>query len=131
MDSFADNNNDKEENDKNKTDLIEEEKEDKNLKNEENKDKNIVTENKSKILPKLSFFDFYFNNFYFKCCKRKKKQDILDLCNSIKFKYISIDSVIYDLIRLENLFKDYKWNNSELYSLENNELIKKLMKLIY
>ena len=130
MDSFADNNNDKEENDKNKTDLIEEEKEDKNLKNEENKDKNIVTENKSKISPKLSFFDFYFNNFYFKCCKRKKKQDILDLCNSIKFKYISIDSVIYDLIRLENLFKDYKWNNPELYSLENNELIKKLMELI-
>ena len=58
IDSFADNNIDKEENDKNKTDLIEEEKEDKILLNEENKDKNIVTENKSKILPKLSFFDF-------------------------------------------------------------------------
>ena len=56
--NFADYNIDKEENDKNKTDLIEEEKEDKILLNEENKDKNIVTENKSKILPKLSFFDF-------------------------------------------------------------------------
>ena len=58
IDNFADNNIDKEENDKNKTDLIEEGKEDKILLNEENKDKNIVTENKSKILPKLSFFDF-------------------------------------------------------------------------
>ena len=134
VDSFTDSDIDKEENNENKTDLanklIEEKKEDKNLKNEENDDINIIIENGKKILPKLSFFDFYFNNFYFKCCKRRKKQDILALCNSIKFKYISIDSILYDLIRLENLFKDYKWNNSELNSLENNELIKKLIKLI-
>jgi len=129
IDTFADNDTDKEEDNKNKDDssnkLIEEKEED-----GENNEKIISKENKDKILPKLSFFDFYFNNIYFKCCKRRKKQEILELCNAIKLKYISIDLVLYNLIRLESLFKDYKWNNSELNSLENNELIKELIKLI-
>ena len=129
IDTFADNDTDKEEDNKNKDDssnkLIEEKEED-----GENNEKIISKENKNKILPKLSFFDFYFNNIYFKCCKRRKKQEILELCNAIKLKYISIDLVLYNLIRLESLFKDYKWNNCELNNLENNELIKGLIKLI-
>jgi len=135
IDTFVDKDIDKEDDDKYKADssnrlIVKEKEEDNYVKNEDNKEKIILKENQNKILPKLSFFDFYFNNIYFKCCKRRKKQEILELCNAIKLKYISIDWVLYNLIRLENLFKDYKWNNSELNNLENNELIKKLIKLI-
>ena len=31
---------------------------------------------------------------------------------------------------LENLFKDYKWNEPNLKDIENNEMIKKLKSLI-
>ena len=37
-----------------------------------------------------------------------------------------MDTIIYSQILLENLFKDYKWNNIELSDLRNNDLIEKL-----
>ena len=37
-----------------------------------------------------------------------------------------MDTIIYNQILLENLFKDYKWNNIELSDLRNNDLIEKL-----
>jgi len=91
---------------------------------------NKVDRVNNKILPKLSFFDFYFNNIYCTKCKRRKKQDILDICNKIISKYNSIDLVLYNHLRLENLFKDYKWNDPNLNNLLNNNLIKDLSKLI-
>ena len=91
---------------------------------------NKVDRANNKILPKLSFFDFYFNNIYCSKCKRRKKQDILDICNKIISKYNSIDLVLYNHLRLENLFKDYKWNDPNLNNLLNNNLIKELSKLI-
>ena len=91
---------------------------------------NIEYNTEDKILPKLSFFDFYFNNIYCKSCKRREKQDILNICNKIISKYNSIDYVLYNNILFENLLKDYKWNNPSLNNLKNIELIKELFKLI-
>ena len=101
--------------------------EDKKLTDEENNE-NEAAEEQQEILPKLSFFDFYLNNLYFKCCQRKQKQDILQLCNNIVLKYASIDYILYNIIRLENLIQDYKWNDPNLNSIKNNELIKDLLK---
>ena len=74
-------------------------------------------------LPNFSFFDFYLNNFYCKICKKSKKQEIMNIANEIAFKYLSIDFVVANLIKLENLWKDYKWNNPSLNSVENNDLV--------
>ena len=82
------------------------------------------------ILPRLSFIEFFLNNLYFKKCKRRNQQEILELCNKIILKYTSIDSVLYNLMILENLFKDYRWNNPRLKNLNNNELILALKKFI-
>ena len=101
-------------------DLIEEVQEE-----DENKDKI-----KSKrILPKLSFFDFFLNNVYFPKCN-SKKQEMLNIFNNIVLKYISIDAVLSNHLRLENLFKDYVWNNPELNNILKNENIIQLLKLI-
>ena len=75
-------------------------------------------------LPKLRFFDFFINNIYNKkCCCTSNKQELLSICNKILYKYISIDYILYNQIKLENLFKDYKWNNPKLNNIENNDLI--------
>ena len=36
---------------------------------------------------------------------------------------MSIDSLLYNQIKLENLFKDYKWNDPELNDIKNNRMI--------
>ena len=95
----------------------------------QNEEKDLINE-EVRILPKISFFGFYLNYIYFKICKRRRNQEILNLCEKIIFKYISIDSVLYNLMRLENLFKDYKWNNPELNNLKNNEIIKELLDIL-
>ena len=101
-------------------DLIEEVQEE-----DENKDK---IKNK-RILPKLSFFDFFLNNVYMPKCN-SKKQEMLNICNNIVLKYISIDAILSNHLRLENLFKDYVWNNPELNNILKNENIIQLLKLI-
>ena len=80
-------------------------------------------ETTSIILNKLSFYDFFYNNFYSKCCKRRKKQEIINMTNQIIYKYLSTDSLLYNQIILENLFRDYKWNNSSLNNIQNNKMI--------
>ena len=45
-------------------------------------------------------------------------------------KYLSIDSILYNQIMIENLLEDYNWNNTSLNSIKNNELILKIKKLI-
>ena len=78
------------------------------------------------VLNKLHFYDFFFNNIYSKCCKVIKNQEILNITNSIIYKYLSIDSLLYNQIKLENLFDDYTWNNPSLNSINKNLIIKKL-----
>ena len=86
-------------------------------------DKKSSAEEDSKILPNLYFYDFLFNNIYLKKCCSSKKQEIVSLCNNIVSKYYSIDLIVYNQIKLENLFKDYKWNEPELNVIENNKMI--------
>ena len=73
---------------------------------------------------KIRFIHFFLNNLYCKCCSKINTQEILNISNKILYKYISVDSIAYNQILLENLFKDYKWNNPNLRNIyNNNELI--------
>ena len=77
-------------------------------------------------LNKLFFFDYFFNYIYFKCCKRMRNQEIINMTNKIAFKYLSIDSLLFNQMKLENLFKDYKWNNLLLNNVKNNKMLDEL-----
>ena len=108
-----------------------------NNKINDNENENDKEENKiiyddllNKNFKKLSFIDFYINNIYSKCCKKYNHQEIINICNNIMFKYCSIESILYNQILLENLFKDYHWNNKELNSIINNEYIIQLQNLL-
>ena len=81
-------------------------------------------------LPKFHFFDFFYNNIYSEKCCNSSGQGIISACNNIISRYYSIESVIYNQLRLENLFKDYKWNNPKLRSFENIDLISQIKELI-
>ena len=81
---------------------------------------------KEKIMPKFSFIQFYFNNLYCNHCCKFRKQEFLHICNEIMMKYLSIDSILYYQMKLENLLIDYNWNFSILNNIEKNNLIKKL-----
>ena len=74
-------------------------------------------------LKKLSFYDFFFNNLYSKCCRRIRNQEIINNANNIIYKYLSADSLLFNQIKLENLFKDYIWNDNLLNGIKNNELL--------
>jgi len=94
---------------------------------------NLVNEDDNKMiknLPKLRFYDFFFNNVYSKCCKYIKKQKLIDSCDNILYKYHSIENILYNQILFENLMKDYHWNNPELISIHKNDLIRDLKKYL-
>lgn len=74
---------------------------------------------------KLHFYDFFINNIYF-CCKKKKSQNIINMCNKIVYKFASIDTIINNQILIENMFRDYKWNDPALNDIENNDLFLEL-----
>ena len=91
----------------------------------------ISDDEESRTLPKLHFYDFLFNNIYCNnnCCLFNK-QEIITKCKNIITKYYSIEYIVYSLMKLENLFKDYKWNNSELNTIENNKYLNELQSII-
>ena len=91
-----------------------------------NIDDDDADEEDSIVLNKLPFYDFFFNNIYTKCFGKIKNQEILNTTNEIVYKYISIDTLVYNQLKLENLFKDYQWNNPLLNSIKNNKMIMKL-----
>ena len=93
------------------SDNFEEEKE-----NSEESNKNIQN------IKKLHFYEFFLNNIY-SLCKKKKNQNLIQLCNKIVYKYASIDSLVNNQILIENFFKDYKWNQPCLNDIKNNNLI--------
>ena len=104
-----------------KTDLIESENEksDMNIngsgegEEESEKEKKILRKNykENLDLPRLKFFDFLIHKFYFKCCKSSRKQNLIGSCNDIIAKYVTKENLLYNQIKLEHLWKDYKWNN--------------------
>ena len=114
-----------------KEDILSDEKEEKlNINNDNVIDDEFVLNEKNRYLPKLSFIQYFCNNLYCKKCKNSKKQEILEICNSISMKYMSVDSLMYNQMLLENLWKDYEWNNNSLNNIKNNELILKLKEFI-
>ena len=99
--------------------------------NGEDSEENEITNNEkinnnNNDLKKLHFYDYFFNNLYSNCCKRRYNQEIINNVNNIAYKYLSVDYLLYNQIKLENLFKDYKWNNPALNDIQNNKLIIKL-----
>ena len=73
--------------------------------------------------PSLKFFDFLGHTFYFKCFGPSSKQTLINSCNEIVSKYITIESLVYNQMRLEYLWKDYKWNNPQYKMKEKDDLI--------
>ena len=110
--------------------LINDEPDEKNLiiNNDDNK-KEDEDEDEFQNFKNLKFMDFILNNFNCKCCKNGNKGEIIEICNDILAKYISVDIILYNQIMMENLLKDYKWNEPELSSIKSNDLITKLDKI--
>ena len=82
-------------------------------------------------LPKLRFFDFFFNNVYSsRLCVSLQKQKLISSCDEILYKYYSIENILLNQLLFENLMKDYKWNNPRLKSIHINELIIELKKYL-
>ena len=125
-----------------KSEIIEKTEDNNEENNKDKKDSNdnkLALDKKGIILPKYSFVQFLLNNAYCQCCKRRiclrefnkyYQQDIIEICNTINMKYLSVNSLLYNQIMIENLLKDYNWNNSSLNNIKNNELILKLQNLI-
>jgi len=113
-----------------KTDLIEDKNDEKEKESEKlniDNDNNTEDDNKYKTsyenidLPHISFFDFLFHNFYFKCFELKK-QNMINSCNEIVTKYLTVEKLIYNQMKLEYLWKDYKWNNKKFERKEKDDL---------
>ena len=83
------------------------------------------------ILNKLSCWDFFLNNIYCKSCIKIKRQEKINLANELNYNYLSKDSLLYNQLKLENLFRDYKWNDPSLNDINNNICVKKLKKSLY
>ena len=99
--------------------------------NDVNDDDDVKLANDEPIhIQKFRFIHFFLNNLYFKKCSELKTQEILSACNDIVSKYLSIDYILYNQIKLESLLNDYKWNNPKLNNLKNNELVNKLINLL-
>ena len=81
-------------------------------------------------LPKGKVYDFYINNISFIDCCNTQKQNIINVCNDIISKYFSIELIVYNQIKLENLLKDYKWNNPSLNNIENSDEFIKLKTIL-
>ena len=107
-----------------KTDPLIDKSGDKN--NSEKPDKNKIDEVPQIVLDKFSCRSFWFNNVYSKCCGTIKNQEKINRINNIIYKYMSIDPLLYNQIKLENLFNDYKWNKNILNNIQSNVMVNQL-----
>ena len=100
--------------------------------NEEEQD--ILNENfnnDNENFPKLNCFDFLFSGIYNgKCCCKLNVKKLIEKSNEIISKYYSIENIIYNQIKFENMLKDYRWNNQELNNFDNNDLVIQFKNLI-
>ena len=93
--------------------------------NGEDNEKNISS-SQDIDLPELKFYDFLFHKLYFKCFGPSSKQALINSCNDIVATYITIEKLISNQIKLDYLWKDYKWNNPQSEINERDDLILKL-----
>ena len=95
-------------------------------KNEEREDgeKNISSQDID--IPELKFYDFLFHKLYFKCFGPSSKHSLINSCNDIVSTNITIEKLIYNQIKLDYLWKDYKWNNPQYEINERDDFILKL-----
>ena len=68
------------------------------------------------------FIDFLFHKFYAKCCGYSSRHILINSCNDIVAKYTTIENILYNQIKLECLWKDYKWNNPQFQKGDKEEL---------
>ena len=126
--------------DNNKENLLDKSNEDKNIlninENDNNNDEDEVIIDKNFNIdddnfPNLNFFDILFNGIYDdKCCCKLNKKKLIQKCNEIISKYYSIENIIYNQIMIENILKDYRWNDPGLNNIDNNELINQIKNII-
>ena len=93
--------------------------------NGEDNEKNISS-SQDIDLPKLKFYDFLFHKLYFKCFGPSSKHSLINSCNDIVATYITIEKLISNQIKLDYLWKDYKWNNPQSEINERDDFILKL-----
>ena len=93
-------------------------------------DREVINKDFNEGFPRLNFFDYLFNEIYGGRCGNLDKRKLIEKCNEIVSKYYSIECVVTYLMKLENLLKDYRWNNPGLNNLDNIELILDLKNLI-
>lgn len=72
---------------------------------EKNMSFEFIDKNEYKSLKKFSFIHFFFNNINCQCCNAFKRQEILSTCKEILSKYLSIESILFNQIIIENLLK--------------------------
>ena len=90
---------------------------------EEKEYKDDESDNSLLNLPKQRFINFILNRLVIHNCCKSNKQKLITLCNSIIYKYNSIENILYNQIRFENLLNDYKWNNPKLNDIQNKKTI--------
>ena len=89
----------------------------------EKEEKEEEVDNNNLHLPKMPFVNFIFNNLFIDKCSNSNKQKLINLSSKIIYKYYSIENILYNQIKFENLLNDYKWNNPKLKNVQNNKTI--------
>ena len=88
---------------------------------EEKQRKKISSENLD--LPTPRFVDFLCHKLYSECFGPSSRHALIESCNDLVAKYITIESILYNQMRLEYLWKDYKWNNPQYEAKQKDDLI--------
>ena len=104
-------------------DLIED-----NVINGDDSDDTIEEENEKMRSSSLNlsvpkFIDFLVHKFYSKCCGYSSKHILINSCNDIVAKYTTIENILYNQMKLECLWKDYKWNNPQFQKKDKEDLL--------
>ena len=104
-------------------DLIED-----NVINGDDSDDTIEEENEKMKSSSLNlsvprFIDFLVHKFYSKCCGYSSKHILINSCNDIVAKYTTIENILYNQMKLECLWKDYKWNNPQFQKKDKEDLL--------
>ena len=99
-----------------------------NEKNELDRNENVEEEgenmkNSSINLSIPRFFNFLLHKFYSSCCGYSSRHILINSCNDIVAKYTTIENILYNQMRLECLWKDYKWNNPQFQKKHKDDLI--------